>query len=257
MNHAAIVDHLKPYANDVSSIGSLPLVISETGSAIGNSPIGFGGGFGAALWAVDVHLAAMARGIKRICNTQEPAATHSFWVPDDSSNHTQGPAVQGVFPAAAFITGFVGKDDLLGKVVELPVSGDTKFSAYALYNLRSDRPQRIALVNLHEWNTNSTSKRGMTQVTLDVGDKFKSAVARYMSSESGSFARGYDVGGQDEVVAFAGEQWSYKLDQGKGHFISNSQEQVTKLSVKNGKVTVPVQDTEAVLVELRSRNLIM
>lgn len=251
MNHAAIVDHLKPYANDVSSIGSLPLVVSEIGSALGSSPPEFGGGFGVALWAVDVQLAAMVRGIKRICNTQEPAATHSFWVPDNSGKHTQGPAVQGIFPAAAFITDFVGKGGSLGKVVELPVSGDTKFSAYALYNLQSDRPQRIALVNLHEWHKPSTSKRGTIQVTLDVGDKVKSAVARYMSSESGSFARGYDVGGQDEIVAFAGEQWSYKLDQGKGHFISNNQEQVTKLSVKDGKVTVPVQDTEAVLVDLR------
>lgn len=250
MNHTAIVSHLKPYVNDVSNDGSLPLVISETGSAL-NSPLAWGGGFGAGLWAVDIHLAAMARGIKRICNTQEPAATHSFWVPDDSGPHTQGPAVQGIFPAAAFITGFVGKDSSLGKVVELPASGDAKFSAYALYGLQSNKPQRIALVNLQEWHKKSSSKRGTTQVALDVGDGVKSAVGRYMSSESGSLARGYDVGGQDEVVTFAGEEWSYKLNQGKGHFISNNQEQVKKLSVKGGKVTVPVQDTEAVLVNLQ------
>ncbi|KAJ5999614.1 hypothetical protein N7481_000023 [Penicillium waksmanii] len=195
MDHATIVNHLKPYAHYVNNDGSLPLVISEIGSATGNSPSAFGGGFGAALWAVDVHLAAMTRGIKRMCNTQEPAATHSFWVPDNSGSNTQGPAVQGIFPTAAFITDFVGKGDSLGKAVELPVSGDTKFSAYALYNLKSDRPQRIALVNLHEWHRKSNLKRGTTQVTLNVGDRVQSTMARYMSSESGSFAQGSDVGG--------------------------------------------------------------
>ncbi|CAI7665019.1 unnamed protein product [Penicillium pancosmium] len=55
----------------------------KSSGSIVNSPSAFGGGFGVALWAVDVHLAA------RMCNTQEPAATHSFWVPDNSgSNHS-------------------------------------------------------------------------------------------------------------------------------------------------------------------------
>lgn len=250
MNHTAIVNRLKPYASDVSKVGSLPLVISEMGSALGSSPSQWGGGFGAAMWAVDIHLAAMARGIKNICNTQAPTATHGFWIPDNSGVHTTGPAVQGLFPAAAFVTEFVGKDDTLGKVVELP-SSNSEFSAYAMYNLKSNKPQRIALVNLHEWNKDSKAKRGTSQVSLDVGDEVKSAEGRYMSSGSGSFARGFDLGGQDEVVTFAGEQWSFKLNQGKGSFVSNDKEQTTKLTVKGGKVTVPVQDTEAVVINLQ------
>lgn len=249
MNHTAIVNRLKPYASDVSKAGSLPLIISEIGSALGGSPVQWGGGFGAAMWAVDIHLAAMARGIKQMCNTQAPTATHGFWVPDNSGRHTTGPAVHGIFPAAAFITNFVGKDDTLGKVVELP-SSKSQFSAYAMYNLKSNKPQRIALLNLREWNNDSKSKRGTSQVTLDVGDEVKSAEGRYMSSVSGSLARGFDLGGQDEVVTFAGEQWSYKLNTGKGSYVSDGKEQTKKLTVKGGKVTVPVQDTEAIVINL-------
>lgn len=248
MNHTAIVNRLKPYASDVSEVGSLPLIISEIGSALGNSPVSWGGGFGAAMWAVDIHLAAMSRGIKQICNTQEPTTTHGFWIPDNSGTHTTGPAVQGIFPAAAFITEFVGKGDLLGKVVELPAS-KSQFSAYAMYNLKSNKPQRIALVNLNEWNKDSKTKRGTSQVTIDVGNEVKLAEGRYMSSGSGSLARGFDLGGQDEVVTFAGEQWSYKANQGKGSY-TNGKEQTTKFTVKGGKVTVPVQDTEAVVINL-------
>jgi hypothetical protein len=101
----------------------------------------------------------------------------------------------------------VGKGNSLGKAVELPVSHDTKFSVYDLYYPQSDRPQRIVLVNLHEWHRKSSLKRGTTQVTLDVGNGVKSTVAGYMSSESGSFAQGYDVGG-GEVKSLPSQEHS-------------------------------------------------
>lgn len=245
MNHTVIKNHLRPYAKDAAKIGSLPLVISEVGSALGNSPVWFGAGFGAAIWAVDFHLAAMVLGIKRVCNTEEPVATHSFWVPDHTTRHTTGPAVQGVFPAAAFIADFVGKDKL-GKVSEIELAEDQLLTGYVSYGLQSKKPQRIALINMREWHKGSKYNRGTAKVTVDVGDGVKSAVARYLSSESGSFARGYDLGGEEEIVTWAGEHWSHKLKLGKGVFTSKPREH--KLNVQNGKVMVPLRDTEAVMI---------
>ncbi|KAJ5092612.1 hypothetical protein NUU61_007482 [Penicillium alfredii] len=245
MNHTVIKNHLRPYAKDAAKIGSLPLVISEVGSALGNSPVWFGAGFGAAIWAVDFHLTAMVLGIKRVCNTEEPVATHSFWVPDHTTRHTTGPAVQGVFPAAAFIADFVGKDKL-GKVSEIELAEDQLLTGYVSYGLQSKKPQRIALINMREWHKGSKYNRGTAKVTVDVGDGVKSAMARYLSSESGSFARGYDLGGEGEIVTWAGEHWSHKLKLGKGVFTSKPREH--KLNVQNGKVMVPLRDTEAVMI---------
>ncbi|KAJ6104680.1 hypothetical protein N7523_011000 [Penicillium sp. IBT 18751x] len=64
----ALADKKKSYA----------LVLSKVGSAIGGSPVSFGDGYGAAIWAIDFHLASMTRGVKRMCNTMGPDSTHSF-----------------------------------------------------------------------------------------------------------------------------------------------------------------------------------
>lgn len=259
MSRASILDRLKPYVNVVDWLRKqkkpYPLVLSEVGSAIGGSPLAFGGSFGAAMWAVNFHLAAMARGVQRVCNTMGPGATHAFWEPDDSGRQAKGPAVNGIFPAAAYIADFVGKDDHLGKVTEL-TSGVESLTAYAMYDLKSDKPARVALINLHEWHEDGTPalspERGAVTVALDVGEETKSITIKRMQSEKGSTAIGFDQsieqGKPWENVTWAGEQWSHKIDMGKGHFVSGPQEE--KVKVSQGKVQVVVHDTEAVIVFL-------
>lgn len=259
MSPANILDHLKPYENVVDWLREkkkpYPLVLSEVGSAIGGSPLTFGGSFGAAMWAVNFHLAAMAHGVQRVCNTMGPGATHAFWEPDNSGRQAKGPAVNGIFPAAAYIADFVGKDDDLGRVTELS-SGVESLTAYAMYGLKSDKPTRVALINLHEWHEDDTPalspKRGAVTVTLDVGEETKSVTIQRMQSEKGSTALGFDQSNEQgrpwENVTWAGEQWSHKVDMGKGHFVSGPQEEKAKVS--QGKVRVVVPDTEAVIVFL-------
>ncbi|KAJ5128974.1 uncharacterized protein N7443_006089 [Penicillium atrosanguineum] len=255
MSHADILGHLLPYAKVVDWIKEkkrpYSLVLSEVGSAIGGSPISFGGGFGAAIWAVDFHLASMSRGVKRICNTMGPDSTHSFWLPSETGRQPTGPAVQGIFPSAAFIADFVGRSDTLGKVSNL-TSNFQYLSAYAMYNLNSDKPTRVALINLREWHESDTPAlsptRGFYNVTLRFGDGLKTVTVKRMHSESGSLARGFDQGGHRENVTWAGEQWSYKVDKGKGHFVSGLQEE--KLNVNQGSAHIIVHDTEAVMVFL-------
>lgn len=257
MSQANILDHLKPYVNVVDWLREkkkpYPLVLSEVGSAIGGSPLTFGGSFGAAMWAVDFHLAAMASGVQRICNTMGPGATHAFWEPDNTGRQAKGPAVNGIFPAAAYIADFVGKDDHPGRVTVLS-SGVESLAAYAMYGLKSDKPTRVALINLQEWHENDTPalspKRGAVTVILDVGEETNSVTIKRMQSEKGSTAIGFDQSIEEgkpwENVTWAGEQWSHKVDMGKGHFVSGPQEE--KVQVSLGKVKVVVQDTEAVIV---------
>ncbi|KAH8694132.1 hypothetical protein BGW36DRAFT_216876 [Talaromyces proteolyticus] len=250
MNHTAILEHLASYEKSMQAVhqhhANLSFVLSEVGSVIGGGPTNFSGGFGAAIWAADFHLAAMARGIKRVSNTQRPEASHAFWIPDNSGPKTGRPVVQGIFPAAPFVADFVGKDASLGKVVELGVNGQGLFTAYAMYGLHSEKIERVALVNLQQWDASSKTTRGNKTVTLSVGNGVKSAVIRRLHADQGWSALGYDLGGAQENVTWAGEQWTYAVDQGMGHFPTGSMEQESV--AVNGTVKVSVPDTEAVIV---------
>ena len=252
MDHAFIQSRLSSYQSSIDFVEKndpdTAFVLSEVGSTLRPVPIDFAGGFGAAIWAVDFHLAAMCRGIKRVSNTQRPEATHAFWVPDDTGPATKRPIVQGIFPAAAFIADFVGSSNL-GKASEISLSEQDRFTAYVMYGLNSDLAERVALVNMKEWNENSNSVRGSATVTLDIGQNVTSAIMRRMHADRGSTAVGYDWGGSNSNVSYAGEQWTYAIDLGKGHYTNGSLIEEF-LSVSDGNIEVTVPDTEAVLVYL-------
>lgn len=116
-------------------------------------------------------------------------------------------------------------------------------SGYVSYDLESNQPQRIALVNLREWNKDATTKRGK----MDLGSGVKAAVVRRMSSKNGSFSHGFDLGGEDEVVTYAGQQYSWTKNRLQEPFPKQRTQQ--KLALQGGKVQVSVQETEAVIVE--------
>ncbi|KAJ5297153.1 uncharacterized protein N7443_008046 [Penicillium atrosanguineum] len=253
MDHTFIQSRLSSYQSSIDYIEKndpgTAFILSEVGSTLRPVPIDFAGGFGAAIWAVDFHLAAMCRGIKRVSNTQRPEATHAFWVPDDTGPVTKRPIVQGIFPAAAFITDFVGSANL-GKASEVSLTGQDRFTAYVIHGLTSDLAERVALVNMKEWNENSNSVRESATITLNVGENVTSATMRRMHADGGSTAVGYDWGGSNNNVSYAGEQWTYAIDLGKGHYTNGSLVEES-LSVIDGKIEVSVPDTEAVLLFLK------
>ena len=253
MSHTVIKSRLNSYQAAIDYVEKndpkVAFILSEVGSTLNTVPIDFAGGFGAAMWAVDFHLSAMCRGIKRVANTQRPEAAHAFWISDDTGPVTKRPIVQGIFPAAAFITDFVGSKSL-GQVSEISLSDKGRFTAYAMYGIDSDRVERVALVNLKEWNEDSGSSRGSKTVTLKVDDDVSSATVRRMHADRGSLAVGYDWGGSDNNVSYAGEQWSYAIDLGKGHYTDGSMVEES-IVLSNGKFEVIVPDTEAVLVFLK------
>ena len=255
MNHAAITGHFPVITQGVEYVEAhdkeMAYVISEAGSSTGALPVYFAGGFGAALWAVDFHLYAMTRGVKRISNTMRPEATHGFWVPDDSGKPlTLGPAAHGIFPSAAFVADFIGKNSV-GKVAVVDVPGNPDyFSAYAMYDGQTGNVTRVALVNLNAWNSTSGVDRGNATITLYVGDELKSGTVERLHAKNGATAVGFVLGGVDNNVTWAGTQWTYKVDQGKGHQPHAVKEETIPVS-KAGKMEVIVPNSEAVIVTLR------
>ncbi|KAJ5082640.1 hypothetical protein N7532_011683 [Penicillium argentinense] len=254
MNHTAISRRFPGIEENIKYIHNsddkIDFVISETGSVIGEEPVRFAAGFGAALWAVDFHLKAMSHGVKRVSNTFRPVATHSFWIPDNSaSKTTSDAAVHAIFISAPYVADFVGEGGSLGRVIEIEVPGQPDlFSAYAMYDLQTGRIQRIALVNLKEWYPKMGTPRGQVEITLDTGDMTltQSGTVKRMQAENGSRGMGLDLGGLDDNVTWAGEQWTHNIDLGRGHFPHGRQQDT--LQFFGGKAVVSIPDSEAVMV---------
>ncbi|KAJ5259231.1 hypothetical protein N7478_012212 [Penicillium angulare] len=251
MNHTAITTHFEPLKSQIAYLkkndSSISFVLSETGSGT-QSSIEIQGGFGAALWCIDFQLYSLSQGVSRVDATHRPAAFHSYWVPDDSAGTINpGPQVRAVWYALPFIADFLGQSP--GKVSEIDLQSDT-LAAYAIYNSSSNDVSRLAIINLQTWvnGDGSGSSRGSENVSVPVPSGVSSVYVRRLQSAAGAFAMGFDYAGPAENVTWAGEQWSYSIDQGKGHRVEGVSEKET-YSVSDGVFEIQIQDSEALSIE--------
>ena len=97
------------------------------------------------------------------------------------------------------------------------------------------------------YNGTEEGERGEATFGLSVGEGVESVKVRSLHAELGVAAMGYDFGGKDHVVSWAGEQWSHDLDGGNGHLIKRKVDEKT-VKVKDGVASVKVLDSEAVMV---------
>ena len=183
----------------------------------------------------------MAQGVARIDGTQRPAALHSLFVPVNGIPDNPGPSVRAPFYAQPFIADFIKSTT---GVVEMGLNSDF-LTAYAAYN--ANGLARVALVNLHEWNAGDNTQRGNQTFVLKVPTSTKNVTVGRLTAAAGAEAGGFDNGGQN--ITYAGQQWSYSVDNGKGHPSAAS---TTKVQVSNGVATVSVKDSEAVVVYVQS-----
>lgn len=251
INHTAITQRFKKYEPGLkaSREAGVNYAITEDAAVLGGAPIEFSCGFGYTLWAVDFNLAAMARGVSRVANLAgRPNAKRQFWAPDDSgvSSGSPGPQVRAPFPAAMFVADFIGKEGA-SAVTEIDTKTDL-VGAYAMYGQDKGELQRVAIVNMALYNgTGEGEKRELKTFGVKVGDGVKSVKVQRLHADKGIGAMGYDFGGPASNVSWAGEQWSYKLDKGDGHFVGKGTEEDT-VDVKDGVASIVVPDSEAVIV---------
>lgn len=251
MNHSAITSRFVGYERSIDYIKQqypgVQYVLSETGAAIGSPgpPLDFADAFGSALWSVDFNLAAMVRRVDRIADSGRPAAGHSSWVPDNSSDN-QGPSVRAPFAVDPMMADFIGKT--AHRVVELSISGTPDLmSAYGGYIAATGKLGRVALVNMHLWRDDGNTPRPVRQIKVPVGDGLTQVKVQRLRAEQGAGALGYDLGGPSGNVTWAGEQWTWKIDKGQGHFPSGKTEEET-VAVRNGVAQIAMPDSEAAIV---------
>lgn len=255
MSHDAIVSKFKSgYGAALQYIEAndpeVSFILSESGSSLIGPPLEFQDAFGAALWVVDFELYAMSQGVKRVDQTGRPAAPHSLWVPDTSANDPSngneqniGPQVRGPYYGLPVVADFLGTSS--GQVAEL--LGDDLATAYAIYDSDSGSLSKVALVNLKFWSAEVGGTRGSTTFNIPVGDSVGSVTVQRLRAMAGADALGYDNQGNGGMITWAGETWSYKLDNGNGSPVDgvNASERV---EVCNGVASVELPDSEAAVV---------
>ncbi|KAI1388681.1 uncharacterized protein F4822DRAFT_429297 [Hypoxylon trugodes] len=251
MNHKAIKDRFGAgYMKSINAVlpdNGVSYILSETGSTIKpGAATNYRSGFGATLWSVDFQLAAMTRGIKRVVDSGRPTATHASWSPNNKGEDGR-PVVRPPYVANLFVADFIGKDKPRNILSLLP--NQEFISSYLMYDRASKRPDRVALLNLKAWDKGSNKDRGSQAFVIPVAAGTDSVRVRRLHSDFGVWATGFDIGGAKENVTWAGEQWTYKIDKGKGHFVGGKLQEQT-IKVQDGKATINVPDTEAAIVYL-------
>ncbi|KAJ5623969.1 hypothetical protein N7510_000278 [Penicillium lagena] len=235
------IDYLNAYEPDVE------FVLSETGSGEW-SPIEIEAGFGAALWSIDFRLYSLTQGVGRVDATQRPAALHSYWVPDNSAGDANpGPQVRAPWYALPFIADFLGQNP--GKVAEVDLGSDT-LTAYAIYDANTNAVFKVALLNLRVWVIGeSVNSRGSENISFPVPVNTFSYTVQRLESAAGAQAMGFDYAGPEQSITWAGEEWSYSIDQGRGHTVEGVVA-VETYTVTDGIVEVEILDSEAIIINL-------
>ena len=256
MSHDAIVNKFQSgYSAGLQYIEAndpaVSWIISESGTSLIGPPLEFQDAFGGALWVVDFELYCMSQGVKRVDQTGRPAAPHSLWVPDDSANGPSngkeqniGPQVRGPYYGLPLVADFLGSSP--GPVTE--VLSEDLATAYATYDSNDGSVTRVALVNLKFWSADVGGARGSTTFEIPMAVKSITSVkVQRLQAEAGAHAIGYDNQGEDGMITYAGETWSYQLDQGKGSTVAGVPAQET-VDVCDGVASITLRHSEAALV---------
>lgn len=252
MNHTKVVAAVARHTNIMDKISnySLPYTISETNSLYGGGRAGVSNTFGAALWNLDFSLYSAASNISRINYHMGKNYWYSAWQPVNTTTSpigTRAPYYGNL--AAAAILGDLTSDKV--QIAELNTSSpDGSKSAYSLYHDGS--LAKLVAINLQEYNF---TKSGVA-TDAELND-----ASRGYSTFSFSLGPAYDgkslnvrrllAPGADSItgITWDGYTFNYEVDNGKASRLSNVTYGET-IEVSDGKASISVQDSSAVVLEL-------
>lgn len=243
MNHSAVVKKMQMFKDAVQYLNKkspkIPLDLAEVGSALGQGKDAFEieGVFGSALWQVDMMLYAMAIGVRRVNYQSIIGANFSLWQPEQYAS--MPPHVRPPYYAQIFAAEFIGHSNV--NVTNVDLHND-HLSAYAAYKSSDGgKLSRVAIVNLKAWNAHSGEPIPVMHVSLPVPSGTKDVQVKLLTSKTGA-----NDSAEDDI-SWAGETYTYD-NRGLGHKTgTNGSETV---DVIDGKATISVRASEAVIVEL-------
>ena len=238
MNHTAIAskfdaDTLPQVEYQVDTFGCIDYVLGEVGSSVVQNDAGLESTLGAALWAVDLMLYAISKNVSKAYMQQAVGYTGSAW--EATHQKESKNEVLPSFYSLAYMSSFVGNATDLRVV---PVLESETFTAYAGYE--NDAPTRIAIVDLQEWNatTKHPSTRPSQVLKFHVPTSVTNVIVQSLKGPGAD---------SSNHITFAGTSWT-AASQGLPVQVSKAS---TTVPVKNGRVNVKVEASEALLLTLQ------
>lgn len=146
--------------------------------------------------------------------------------------------------------------------IDLGTAAHPYRSAYAAYSSgagghgghEGGKLQRVALLNLRLYNGTAAAeqgtRRGSEAFRVPVGEGVEAVEVRRLHADLGAAAMGFDHSGPAHNATWAGEQWSSRVDGGRGHFARGRGQEVETVPVRDGVALVEVPDSEAVMVSV-------
>ncbi|OAA77717.1 glycoside hydrolase family 79 [Akanthomyces lecanii RCEF 1005] len=234
MNHTAVARSIAghvAYARSISATDA-DYVIGEHNSLYGGGAVGLSDIFGAALWGMDFSLQAASTGIiKRVHFHQSIGSPYAAWAPISPQQQTK-PPYYGKLAAGTFLAN--SSSALQVKTLDLGGRADLD-SGYAAYV--EGRLERIAILNLREYDSGSGKSRGKKEYAVKVEPSSHWTVKRLSAS-----------GARDKTgVTFNG--FAYEAEtMGKPERVGSRPSDEQLKASKCGKLVVKVADSEAVVI---------
>ena len=173
MNHTAVANSINSHVDYAQSISdpSAQYVIGEQNSLYGGGADGLSNVFGAALWGMDFSLyAASTEIIKRIHFHQSVGSPYSAWSPVEPLQTL--PPYYGQLASSTFLA---NSDRIQVKVLSLGGNKDLDSGYTASIG---SRVERIAMINLRQFNSTSGEARGSQMYTVNASPRSRWTVKR-------------------------------------------------------------------------------
>jgi Glycosyl hydrolase family 79 C-terminal beta domain len=236
MNHTSVVNAINSHVKYANSLANVPAdyILGEHNSLYGGGAAGTSNVFGAALWVLEISLNAASTGIiKREHFHQSVGAPYSAWIPVQSGSGAPQtlPPYYGKLAAATFLA-----DSANIQVKIIPLGGNPDFdSGYGAYT--GHQLERIALLNLREYDSNSATLRGKQEYTVKV-QPFQIWLVQRLTA-----AGAHDVTG----VTYNGYAYEY-ASLGKPVRVQGTSTDEVVIADGHGNLHVTVADSEAVVI---------
>jgi len=250
MNHTSNVHSIASQLNESHLLSelpqslnpSLPFILGETNSLYNEGAPGLSNSFGAALWGIDFNLYCAANNIQRTHFHQGTNYRYQAWQPLTTNVTVKGtkPPFYGSLTTAAFL-GNLTVPSLRPQIANIPLP-NVREAAYAAY--LNDTLSRVIIINLQEYNSSNNYTdpypRPVFDHKIDVpsGCKGHAEVQRLMADGSDALSG----------ITFDGYSYNYELDDGNPVLLHNVTRGETIKVNGQGKASVKVPASSAVIV---------
>lgn len=256
MNHTSTVASIALQLNSSAHLAalpqnlnpSLPFILGETNSLYRQGRPGLSNTFGATLWGVDFALYSAANNIRRVHMHQGTNYRYQSWQPIETNKTSKGTKAPyyGNIAVASFLGDIIASPP---KVVNIPLPNSAE-AAYAAYV--NGKLSKLMVINMRAYNATEYNSEYINEYPRPV-ETYTFQLPQESCEKSLSLQR-LTANGSDAItgVTFDGYSYNYELDNGRPVLLSNVTRGETAKVNEQGVLTLEVERSSAVIVELQS-----